>query len=209
MKKMLTALAMIGALALGASSVQAQNLLANPGFELPTVNMGSAVGNWFRFGSGAAGTSSESTVMPHGGQRHIDLEMIGSSQFAGVFQQLAVPVLPGQKAIFTGWHKSASTAPFNATVELKLEWQGMPNPPQNRVDVLTLGSAYEQFMHMGVAPAGTTGLVVTYAISSFGAGQGDASVFIDDFSARIIPEPASISLVGSGLLGLVLVRRRK
>jgi hypothetical protein len=61
----------------------------------------------------------------------------------------------------------------------------MPNPPQNRVDVLTLGTTYSQFTHTGTAPAGTTGLVATYAISTFGAGQGDSSVYLDDLSLTI------------------------
>jgi hypothetical protein len=211
MKKILAALAAVSALALGFSTAHAQNVLANPSFEDPTVDTGSANDVWFRFdsdGAGNAQVSAESTVMPRTGSRHIELSMIGSNQFAGVFQNINQVVNPGQKVTFTGWHKAADL-PFNATVELKLEWQGSPNPPQNRVDVLTMGGDYEQFMHMGVAPAGTTGLVVTYAISSFGAGQGDARVFIDDFSATIIPEPATVGMMGASFAGLALVRRRR
>jgi hypothetical protein len=80
---------------------------------------------------------------------------------------------------------SSAHAQFNATQEIKLEWQGMPNPPQDRIDVLTLGTSYSQFTHTATAPAGTTGLVATYAISTFGAGQGDSSVALDDFSLSI------------------------
>src|SRR5262245_51719088 len=186
---------------LGALPASAQpNLVENPSFEAPTVDMGSANDVWFRFGSGANGVSSESTVMPRTGQRHIALELLAptvpGNQFAGVFQNLNLTINPGQKVNFMGWAKNASGAPFNATQEIKLEWQGTPNPPQNRIDVLTLGSNYEMFSHTGVAPAGTTGLVVTYAISSFGAGQGNALVFIDDFKVTIIPEPATFALLG-------------
>ena len=117
---------------------------------------------------------------------------------------------PGQIVNFTGWAKNSSSAPFNATQEIKLEWQGMPNPPQNFLADLTLGSDYEMFSHTGVAPAGTTGLVVTYAISSFGPGQNTgASVFLDDITVSIIPEPATVGLVGLGSLGLVAFARRR
>jgi len=205
------ALVALAALSFMAGSASAQNVLNNPGFEDPTIDTGSALDNWFRFDNDGAGTtqvSAESTVMPRSGARHIDLSIVGSNQFAGVFQLLGEPVSPGQIVTFTGWHKAVDT-PFNATVELKLEWQGMPNPPQNRVDVLTLGADYEQFTHMGVAPAGTTGLVITYAISSFGAGQGDANVFVDDFAASIIPEPSTLGLLSLGALGLAGLRRRR
>jgi hypothetical protein len=207
-KNLLAALAI---LTLVASQASAQNLVENPSFEDPTVDMGSANDVWFRFGSGANGTSTESTVMPRTGSRHIALQMVGANQFAGVFQNLNIPVSPGQTATFTGWAKNALSVPFNATQEIKLEWQGTPNPPQNRVDVLTLGSDYSQFTHIGVAPAGTTGLVVTYAISSFGVGQGNATVYLDDVSVTLtpIPEPATVGMLGLGALGMIGIARRR
>ena len=194
------------AVALTASQAHAVNQLANPGFELPT-STSTSLGNWFRFGSGAQGISSDSTAMPRTGTGHVELLTLGPNQFAGVFQNLGVPVIPGQTVTFTGWHKS-TVQPYAATSEIKIEWQGAP---QNRVDVLTLGSVYEKFTHVGVAPAGTTGVTVTYAISTFGAGQGEAQVYIDDFFAEVtgVPEPATAALLGLGLIGLVQVRRRK
>jgi PEP-CTERM motif-containing protein len=192
------------------SQATAQNLVDNPSFEDPTVTTGSANDVWFRFGSGAGGTSSESTVMPRTGSRHIALELIGPNQFAGLFQNLNMTINPGQILNFSGFARNASGGPFAATQEIKLEWQGTPNPPQSRLDDLTLGSAYEMFSHTATAPAGTTGLVVTYAISSFGAGQGgDSIVHIDDFSVTIVPEPATIGLLGLGSLGLVAFARRR
>jgi PEP-CTERM motif len=204
---------LLGALAafmLFASQATAQNLVENPSFEDPTVDMGSANDVWFRFGSGANGVSSESIVMPRTGSRHIALQLTGANQFAGVFQNLNMPVSPGQIVNLSGFAKNASDLPFNATQEIKLEWQGTPNPPQNRLDDLTLGSAYEMFSHTGVAPAGTTGLVVTYALSSFGVGQtGNSLVYLDDITVTIVPEPATVGLVGLGSLGLVAFARRR
>ena len=64
-----------------------------------------------------------------------------------------------------------------------------------------------------MAPAGTTGLVVTYAISSFGAGQGDALVQLDDISVTSppvgFPEGGSaLALLGIAFAGLELGRRK-
>ena len=207
MKKILAALA-VSALALSVSSAQAQvNELANPSFEDPTVSTGSANDVWFRFGSGANGVSSESTAMPRTGARHIALDIIGTNQFAGVFQNINRPLAPGATVTFTGWHKAVGAD--LATHELKLEWQGSPNPAQTRVDVLNIGTEYTQFTNMAVAPAGTTGLVVTYAISTFGAGQGDSTTYIDDFNLTIIPEPATAGMAGVSLAGLAFMRRRR
>jgi hypothetical protein len=208
MKKNL--LAALAVFMLFASLATAQNLVENPSFEDPTVSMGSANDVWFRFGSGANGTSSESTAMPRTGTRHIELSLMGANQFAGVFQNLNMPISPGQIVNLSGFAKNVSGAPFNATQEIKLEWQGTPNPPQNRLDDLTLGSDYEMFSHTGVAPAGTTGLVVTYALSSFGPGQmGNSLVHLDDITVTIVPEPAAVGLVGLGSLGLVAFARRR
>jgi hypothetical protein len=202
-------LAALAVFMLFASQATAQNLVENPSFEDPTVSMGSANDVWFRFGAGANGTSSESTVMPRTGSRHIALQLVGASQFAGVFQNLNTTINPGQIVNFSGWAKNATGAAFNATQEIKLEWQGTPNPPQNFLADLTLGSDYEMFSHTGVAPTGTTGLVVTYAIASGGPGQGDALVYLDDITVTIVPEPATVGLVGLGSLGLVAVARRR
>jgi hypothetical protein len=183
----------------------AQNQLANPGFELPTTDT-TSMGNWFRFGSAPDGFASDSTVDPHSGVGHMDVNTIGPNQFAGVFQLLPVPVSPGQTVTFSGWHKSAID-PFNGTIELKIEWAGAP---QNRLDVLSLGTDYEQFTHTGVAPAGTTGATITYAISSFGAGQsGNVRVFVDDLSAVVVPEPASASMLIVGLMAVGHRMRRR
>jgi MYXO-CTERM domain-containing protein len=204
-KNLLTALA---AFVLFASQATAQpNLVENPSFEDPTVTTGSANDVWFRFGSGASGTSSESTVMPRTGSRHIELNLIGPNQFAGVFQNLNMPINPGQIVNLSGFARNASGEPFNATQEIKLEWQGAA---QNRLDDLTLGSDYEMFSHTGVAPPGTTGLVVTYAISSFGAGQsGNSLVHLDDITVTIVPEPTAAGLAGLASLGLVAFARRR
>ena len=197
------------AAALSSARAPAQNLVDNPSFEAPTVSSGSANDVWFRFGSGENGTASESTVSPRTGSRHIALQLAGPNQFAGVFQNLNQTIHPGDVVQFSGFARNASGAAFNATQEIKLEWQGSPNPPQNRLDDLTLGSAYEQFTHTGVAPAGTTGLVVTYALSSFGPGQsGDSLVYLDDITVTIVPEPATVGVLGLGAALFGLARRR-
>lgn len=187
--------------------------IANGGFELPTVDAGSSVGNWFRFAGsdgspGSGGISSDSTAMPRSGLGNIDLETLAGNSFAGIFQTLTVPVLPGYQVAFTGWHKLVSPGPYAAQSEIKLEWQG-PNTPDDVITTIVPTSDYTKFTHTGTAPAGTTGLVVTYAVASFVPGGGAAEVYGDDFAVTVIPEPATAGMLGLGLLGLARIRRRK
>jgi hypothetical protein len=211
MKKQLACmLTLCMALAAGVSQAEP----GNPGFETVPPVGGSPMGDWNTFSGGPGAASLQATLMPHSGTGHMDLQVGGANAFAGVYQRLVSTVNPGDIVTLTGYHKSL-VDPFNATRELKLEWQpatGQPGIPQLRVDTLEIPTEYTQFSLQGVAPAGTVGLVVTYAISSFGAGQGEANVYLDDMNVsieRIIPEPTSAML---GLLGLVgmagLVRRR-
>ena len=206
-------LLMLTILALSASSAAAQNALKNPGFEDPTIDTGSAIGKWFRFASGA-GASSESNVEPLTGARHMALETVGANQFAGVFQTLenpafpggARPIGPGAVVTFSGFHKAVGTT--NQTSELKIEWTGAP---QNRFDIVNVPvGPYLPFLHSGIAPAGTTGATITYAISTFGPGQNtSALVYVDDFLVTVVPEPATMGGLALGLVGLLRIRRRK
>ncbi|MGE3637342.1 MAG: PEP-CTERM sorting domain-containing protein [Pirellulales bacterium] len=206
MKRLLTLTMALGLVVAAVGMAQA-NLLGNPGFE--TVPTGMA-GDWTTFAGGPGGVSAQATLMPHSGTGHMDLQVGGANAFGGVFQQVPIAVNLGDTVTFTGWHKSL-VDPFTGTRELKIEWNGQP---QTRVDSLVIGTDYEQFSLVGIAPANTTGFTITYALSSFNAGAGENNVYIDDFDVTIartgVPEPTSVMLGLMGLCGAAgMVRRRK
>ena len=69
---------------------------------------------------------------------------------------------------------------------------------------------YKQFTAAALAPAGTVSVRARASlIDGYGnpAGGGQAFV-VDDFVLTAVPEPASMVLVGAGLLGLIALRRR-
>lgn len=193
-------LALITAISLAATGSQAF-ALGNGGFE--TVPVGGS-GDWTTFAG--TGSSAHATSDPRSGTGHMQLTLTGSNDFAGVFQVGAVTGLnTGDIVTFSGWHKSLLD-PFAGTREVKIEWVGAP---QLRVDTFTIGTSYEQFSLSGATPAGVTGATLTYAISSFGPGQGLSVVNIDDFEVTVtpVPEPTTVGLGALGLLGLAVRRR--
>ena len=65
-----------------------------------------------------------------------------------------------------------------------------------------MGVPYQPFSVSGVAPAGTTQAKVEFANN---AGYGSA--WFDNAELTVIPEPASMTLLGMGALLGLLVRR--
>jgi len=67
----------------------------------------------------------------------------------------------------------------------------------------------KQFMAMDVAPAGTTVVRARLsAVDMYTTVNPDQSLFIDDFSLTCVPEPATLSLLGLAVAGLIGIRRR-
>lgn len=199
MKKMLLVLAACAVAALPALQASAQ--LANPGFEDPILD-GAFAGNWGRFAGGPA-TATQDSVDPRSGAKHMIFEAAGADSYAGIAQDLALPIGPGSIVKFSGWHKALF--PSNATREVKFEWVGAP---QTRIDSTVVGDTYSQWSETAVAPIGATGVRLAYVISTFGSGP-EAKVYLDDIVATVVPEPATAGLLGAGLLGLLGLRRRK
>jgi hypothetical protein len=199
-----------------ASQASAQNLLDNPGFELPITRQGAPFDdNWEGFdgdGDGATADSANSSAMPRTGAMHLALSIINTNNsFAGAFQD--VPGLsPGQAVTFSGWHKTISS-PLDLGSEVRIEWRNPAGTAEvsrtpNSTPIAT--SDYVQFSLTANVPAGAGIARVVYAIQTFGPEPtNNGTVFLDDTSVTVIPEPGSIALLGAGALGLLSAARRR
>jgi hypothetical protein len=205
------ALAALGACWLAAAPAQAQNLLANPGFEDPVTYDGPPfVGSWEAFNAGPGSSAANSSALPRSGAQHLALSIIATdNSFAGAFQD--VPgMVPGLETIFSGYHMTISD-PFDVGVEIRIEWRNsVSNTEVARTPNLTPipPSQYGPFSLVATVPAGADTARVVYAIQSFGPQPTNTgTVYVDDVSF-VIPEPAAI---GSLALGACLLpgRRRR
>jgi hypothetical protein len=202
--------ALVGAL-VATNQATAANLFANPGFEDPVTSDGPPfVGSWEAFNGGPGSSSNNSTTTPRNGLQDLRVAITNTDNtFAGAFQD--VPVTAGSPAVFSVWHMSPSN-PLDLTVEMRIEWRNSVSNTEisrtaNSNPVPT--SEYTQFSLPSTVPAGVDIARVVYAIQTFSGGPtNNGIVFVDDASFEVIPEPATIALVGLGAIGCVTLGRR-
>lgn len=205
--------AAIGLVVLSGTQATAQNLFGNPGFEDPatyTEDGPPFVGSWEGFQGGGA-DASRGTTMPRTGVAHLLLDITADNTFAGAFQDVE-GLVPGQLVNFSVWHKSGSI-PYNLVSELRIEWRKVGQGAEvSRIQVLPIPTAdYTQASLVAQVPPGADTARAVYAIQSFtNTGLPDAgTVFVDDASLTIIPEPATMAIVGLAVFCVAGFRRRK
>jgi hypothetical protein len=206
------ALGALACLALTASQASAANLFANPGFEDPVTSDGPPfVGSWEAFNGGAGSSSTNSTVTPRSGLQDLNVAISNTDNtFAGAFQDVP-SLIPGQSVDFSGFHMSPSS-PLDLTIEVRIEWRNsVSNTEVSRTPNLSppIGSTYVPFLLSSTVPVGADTARAVYAIQTFSGGPtNNGSVFVDDVSFEVIPEPTTAALLGLVAFGGAALGRR-
>jgi hypothetical protein len=191
---------------------QAAANFTNPSFESPITSDGAPfVGFWEAFSSAGTGSSANTSTLPRTGAMAVNLGLTAGNAFAGVFQDIP-NLVPGFPVNFSGWHRTAGTAPINLGVEVRIEWRNSVTNTEvsrtpNSTPVPT--GAYGQFTLTSVVPPGANTARAVYAIQSFSTNPlGSGGVNIDDFSF-FVPEPTAAALLSLGVLAIAIRARRR
>ena len=197
------------------------NLLVNPGFEDPPFGGAEDPGagfGWTPFGAnfrvqqaGPGPCDPISCAGAHGGT--VSLKNFGE---AGAFQDVGASA--GQVFNASIW----AINPANADVlvlgqiaALNIEWldAGLGNIGTvfgDTIDASTPTDIWTLLTASGVAPAGTAFARFVLVTGPFDpAGPGGGAPRWDDAHFEVVPIPGAILLLGSGLLGLAGLRRKK
>lgn len=198
-----------------ASTASAANLLVNAGFEdtpfvgaeEPGAGTGwASYGAPFRIQQAGGGCEPISCAGPHGGT--VSLKVFGD---AGVFQDFAATegdsfegsvwaINPENADVLTGGQIGLAVLIFFDA--------GGGIISDVASNVLTSASTIDEWMELtlaGVAPTGTAS--VRFQVFTTGGGGG-APRFDDASLTRVVPIPGAVWLFGSGLIGLMGLRRK-
>ena len=191
-------------------SLFAANLIINSGFEDPITYDGPPfVGSWEGFNGGAGSSAANSTLFPLSGLQSLQLSIVNTpNTFAGAFQDIA-GLVPGTEYTFGGWNATTSN-PLSLGVEVRIEWRNsVSNTEIARTPNLTPipGSSYSPFSLVAAVPAGADTARLVYAVQSFSTSPlGNGTVYVDDVSFALVPEPSTMALLS--LAGLAFAFRR-
>lgn len=221
MRKLVLAVLILGLGLVGLQAQASANMLSDPGFELGggAIEIKDGPWTWSGGSNGAAfydnttarnGSKSAKTVI-WGGQT-TDYAYF-NEDFTGI--DFSVPyVLSG----YFQWKSGSEALKDGSLAKLQVKWFDSLNPAANplRTDesiAFTNGytpSAWHLLsVTTPVAPAGTIRMAAVVALTTNSIYPPNSAIYTDDMNLDVVPEPASMILLGTGILGLFGVTRRK
>jgi hypothetical protein len=194
-------------------TAQGQNLLSDPGFESGTV-VPSGMGGWATFNGAHFSTAFADT-----GSFSMDNAGGGNFSVPGAFQYVAAQ--PGVSYLLTGFAFVPTTLPggtsegflqmtfVDSTTTVNLGTvQTSPGNALVSTPVVNNASPTGTWIPLSLiatAPAGTA-----YAEPfTLVLDQNPTTVYFDNLSLTVVPEPSTLALLGVGLVAPFFVRRRK
>lgn len=201
-----------------ASPAHAANLLVNPGFETwgPWGSGGAEVPAawWSMFNDPSVIGTKESTIKWSGSYSG-KIEFAGTAAGWGGWGQ-RIPFTAGDTLyVYQPMNMPAALGGNHSLATLEIAFESAPDVTIGSAVKGSVSEAYGSewgaWRWSAVAPAGTTSIRYAVLLETWGNGSGCA-YFDDGYASNTpmpIPEPTSMLLLGSGLLGLSGIARRK
>jgi hypothetical protein len=196
-----------------AGQVSAQNLITNPGFELAGANS-SLAANWTTdTAAGGPVYGVRTNDNPHSGS--FNYEVLLASVGAGPvvqFNQSAIPVTASSVYTLSFWADRLAGSAGDVE-QYNVQFFNAGNGFVGQTGYQNFnpgGNVYAQTVVNGVtAPAGAATAAVFFHFAGAAAPSLTATIDVDDVSLTTVPEPTTVTLVGLGLFGAVVLRRKR